>query len=323
MNKISRTTILTLFVAIAMTFAQCDASQRHPAPAAKAKTTAKVPAKAASKAAAKPAEQNAAPKAQAKPGTQQIVTVDSKMGRGIKNTVVLPASYSNSQKRYPTLYLLHGAWGTYQDWPQKADLNALASKYDIIIVCPDGQDSWYFDSPIDPTFQFETYVSKELREYIDSHFRTIDSPDKRAITGLSMGGHGALWLALRHPDIYGSCGSMSGGVDIYNFPDKWKIDKRLGPWAKNKQRWRQHSVANLVNNLKGTDQNIIIDDGDRDIFIKENNALHKALQAKGIKHDYSVRPGVHDWKYWVASLNIHLDFFNRCFKGEKHPQVTK
>lgn len=256
--------------------------------------------------------------AEKKPGIVDTIEVMSaKMGRTIKNTVVLPAQYTqkgNAKKQFPVIYLLHGAWGSYRDWPKKADLRALASQYGVIIVCPDGQDSWYFDSPIDPKFQFETYITRELREYIESHYRTINAPKYRAITGLSMGGHGALWLAWRHPNIYGACGSMSGGVDIYNFPNKWKINERLGEYDSNKEVWREHSVMNLVSTLV-PGQSIIIDDGTHDIFINENNALHEALLKQGIPHDYIVRPGAHNWNYWVNALDYQVLFFYKTFNS--------
>ena len=91
-----------------------------------------------------------------------IEVMSNKMGRSIKNTVVLPAQYSQKEYRYqafPVIYLLHGAWGSYRDWPRKADLRSLASQYSVIFVCPDGQDSWYFDSPIDAISRHITALS--------------------------------------------------------------------------------------------------------------------------------------------------------------------
>ena len=238
-----------------------------------------------------------------------IEVMSHAMDRTIKNVVVLPRQYfTMTDDSYPVLYLLHGAYGCYNDWSHKANLHRLSDKYGVIIVCPDGQDSWYFDSPIDPKMQFETYVSKELVAYIDSHYRTYANRYMRAITGLSMGGHGALWLAWRHPDIYGMCGSMSGGVDITTIKDHYKIDKRLGKYAANEALWKSHSVINLVPTLKN-DQFIIIDDGTSDIFIEDNRALHAALQQHKIKHDYRERPGRHSWDYWSKSLENHLTAF--------------
>ncbi len=249
-----------------------------------------------------------------------IEVMSQAMKRAIKNVVIVPKQYNapdNLGGRYPVLYLLHGAYGCYNDWSHKANLDALANKYNVIIVCPDGQDSWYFDSPIDPKMQFETYVSKELVNYIDSHYRTFANRYMRAITGLSMGGHGALFLAFRHPDVFWSCGSMSGNMDITQNPDSWHIKDRLGEYDKNKQRWRDHAVCSLIDQVKNCPlqpaQNIIIDDGLNDIFIKNNIALHEQLVEAGIDHDFTVRPGRHSWDYWVNSLDYHMMFFQKAF----------
>ena len=249
-----------------------------------------------------------------------IEVMSQAMKRTIKNVVIVPKQYNapdNFGGRYPVLYLLHGAYGCYNDWSHKANLDALSNKYNVIIVCPDGQDSWYFDSPIDPKMQFETYVSKELVNYIDSHYRTFANRYMRAITGLSMGGHGALFLAFRHPDVFWSCGSMSGNMDITQNPDSWHIKDRLGEYDKNKQRWHDHAVCSLVDQVKNCPlqpaQNIIIDDGLNDIFIKNNIAMHEQLVEAGIDHDFTVRPGRHSWDYWVNSLDYHMMFFHKAF----------
>lgn len=260
------------------------------------------------------------------PTVDTIEVMSQAMGRVIKNVVVLPQSYRHFTPElsidYPVLYLLHGAQGCYSDWSKKTNLNELANKYHVIIVCPDGQDSWYFDSPVDPKMQFETYISKELVAYIDSHYPTIAHRYMRAITGLSMGGHGALFLAFRHPDVFWSCGSMSGNMDITQYPTRWHIKERLGDYETNKQRWRDHTVCNLVDQLKASPLkpalNIIIDDGLNDIFIKNNIALHEQLVEKGIDHDFTVRPGRHSWDYWVNSLDYHMMFFDKAFaRGAK------
>ena len=254
---------------------------------------------------------------QCPPQADTIEVMSQAMGRNIKNVVIVPNQYFEGDTLYPVLYLLHGAMGCYSDWPRKARLDSLSNCYNVIIVCPDGQDSWYFDSPVDPTMQFETYVSKELVQYIDSHYRTLANRYMRAITGLSMGGHGAMFLAFRHPDVFWSCGSMSGNMDITQFPDSWHIKDRLGKRDDNPQRWRDHAVCNLVDQVAASPlkpaQNIIIDDGLNDIFIKNNIALHDQLVEKGIDHDFTVRPGRHSWDYWVNSLDYHLMFFHKAF----------
>lgn len=254
------------------------------------------------------------------PQADTVAVPAVKMGRDIKTVVIVPRQYFDEQHsvdRFPVLYLLHGASGSYRDWPKKADLNTLSTRYGMIIVCPDGQDSWYFDSPIDPTFQFETFISHELVDYVDAHYRTCDRKEMRAITGLSMGGHGALWNAFRHPDVFGSCGSMSGGVDISRFPGRWHIVARLGEYEGNEQVWKSHAVVNLVPTLQ-PGQNIIIDDGKDDFFYEVNMALHEALMQRGIDHDFTIRPGAHSWDYWLNSLEYHLLFFSKAFKHATH-----
>ena len=266
------------------------------------------------------------------PVADTIEVMSQAMGRTIKNVVVVPNEYFYNRiaddVRYPVLYLLHGAYGCYSDWSKKADLHRLANEYGVIIVCPDGQDSWYFDSPVDPKMQFETYVSKELVNYIDNHYRTHANRFMRAITGLSMGGHGALFLAFRHPDVFWSCGSMSGNMDITQYPDSWHIKDRLGNYEDNKRIWQEHAVCNLVNQVKACTlepaQNILIDDGLNDIFIKNNIALHEQLVELGINHDFTVRPGRHSWDYWVNSLDYHMVFFHKAFmRGAELLQPNK
>ena len=249
--------------------------------------------------------------------TDTVEVPAQKMNRSIKVAVVVPHQYRiYPDTKYPVVYLLHGAWGCYRDWPHKANLDSLADTYSTIIVCPDGQDSWYLDSPIDPSFQFETFISYELVNYIDTHYRTYPRREMRAITGLSMGGHGALWNAFRHPDVFASCGSMSGGVDISKFPGRWHIADRLGDYDNNQQRWIDHSVISLVPTLE-PGQNIIIDIGYDDLFFEVNNNLHEALLQQGVEHDYTVRHGDHNWQFWVNSIDYHMMFFHKIFATEQ------
>lgn len=247
------------------------------------------------------------------------ISVNSeKMGRNIKNVVIVPAEYHDPEMQevqYAVLYLLHGYSGAYDNWiKKKPELQDLATEHSVIIVCPDGQDSWYLDSPIDSEMQFETYITQELVSFIDNHFRTIADPKFRAITGLSMGGHGAMSLALKHPDIYWQCGSMSGGLDIVQFPDKWKIKNRLGIYEDNKDSWKEHSVQGIVENLTSTDQRIIFDCGVKDFMYNVNETLHKTMLEKNIDHDYISRPGNHSWKYWCNSIDFQMQFFAKGFE---------
>lgn len=243
-----------------------------------------------------------------------ITVYSDKMGKNIKNVVVLPAGYEEG-KKYPVLYLLHGHGGRYDTWVKKTKktLPQDASRWGMIIVCPDGQNSWYWDSPIDSKSQFDTYVSSELVKYVDSHYKTFASPQARAITGFSMGGHGGLWLGINHPDVFGACGSMSGGVDIRPFPNNWNMKDKLGIYKENKESWDNHTVITQLTKIEPNTLAIIIDCGKDDFFYEVNQQLHKELLYRNIPHDYIVRPGGHTHEYWNNSLDYQLVFFSKFF----------
>ena len=179
---------------------------------------------------------------------------------------------------------------------------------------PDGAySSWYFDSPVDPTFKYETFVSKELVEHVDANFKTRKDRKARAITGLSMGGHGAMYLAIRHQDVFANVGSMSGGVDIRPFPNNWHLSKRLGTIEEHPENWEANTVINLTHLIQPDSLNIIFDCGVDDFFYEVNCNLHKKLLDAKIPHDFISRPGKHNWPYWFNSVRYQFLFFSDRF----------
>lgn len=244
-----------------------------------------------------------------------IAIFSNAMHRSIKCVVITPDSYKDKEQRYPVVYILHGYSGNYADYIRKIPgIAAMADAYQEILVCPDGAyGSWYLDSPVDSTMRFETYVGKEIPAWIDQHYRTKASRQYRAITGLSMGGHGALYLAIRHQDTFGAAGSMSGGVDFRPFPNNWDLALRLGAYKDHADNWDKNVVVNQLSGLKNDSLALIIDCGVKDFFIDVNRQLHQRLLEQGINHDYIERPGVHDWNYWSNSIMYQLFYFNRYF----------
>jgi len=242
------------------------------------------------------------------------------MKKNLKTVIVTPSRYDPG-KNYPVVYLLHGYSGNHADWISKAKgFEKAADTYDMIIVCPDGgYGSWYWDSPVDPQSQFETYVSKELVSFIDSKYKTIKDRKGRAITGLSMGGHGALYLGIKHQDVFGAAGSMSGGVDIRPFPNNWDMAKKLGKYAEQPKRWEENTVMNMLHLLTPNSLAIMIDCGVDDFFFGVNEKLHQELVYRNIPHDYLVRPGAHNWPYWTNAVQYQLLFMNNYFNGKPNP----
>jgi S-formylglutathione hydrolase FrmB len=182
-----------------------------------------------------------------------------------------------------------------------------------MVVIPDGGfSSWYFDSPIMPQYRYETFVTKELVPAIDDKYKTLADRKGRAITGNSMGGHGAFYLAIRHQDLFGSVGSMSGGVDIRPFPENWHIAKRLGTKEEYPENWENNTVINMTHLIK-PGLNIIFDCGTGDFFYEVNCNLHDKLLEAEIPHDFYVRPGQHNWVYWYNAVKYQFQFFSDRF----------
>lgn len=233
------------------------------------------------------------------------------MHKNIKCVVIRP----KTKQALPVVYLLHGYSGAYWNWIARVPaLKKQADELQLIIVCPDGAYSgWYFDSPIDPTMQYETYISKEVPAYIDTHYKTIRNRNARAITGLSMGGHGGLFLGFRHADFFGACGSMSGAVDLNGLKSKYEITKLIGDTISMANNWINYSTINVIEKYPKDSIAIIFDCGVDDFFYKDNQNLHKKMLALKIPHDYTERPGKHDWAYWGNAVEYQLLYFRNFF----------
>lgn len=234
------------------------------------------------------------------------------MNKDLKCVVISPEKATG---KLPVVYLLHGHSGNYSNWIMKVPvLKKYADELGLMIVCPDGHfSSWYFDSPVDSSMRYETYISKEVPDYIDGHYPTIHDRKGRAITGLSMGGHGGLFLGFRHSDEFGACGSMSGGVDLNSSKNKYDIAKRIGDTITYAINWKNYSVINVIEQKPKDSLAIIIDCGTEDFFYPDNVALHEKMLKLKIPHDYIERPGKHDWNYWTNAVQYQLVYFKNYF----------
>lgn len=249
-------------------------------------------------------------------GVDTVRVQSQSMNKEIKALVITPENYSNGEE-FPVVYLLHGAMANYTELlKQEPALREYADLHNFIIVCPDGNViSWYFDSPVNPDSRYETHISSELVTWIDKNYNTIKEPSGRAISGVSMGGHGALYIAFKHQDVFGAAGSMSGGVDIRPFADKFGISQQLGTYAENREHWERNTVINMLHLLTPGSLALVIDCGTEDFFFKVNKNLHEKLRSRNIPHEYISRPGAHDYDYFCKAVKYQLlfmkSFFNR------------
>ncbi|MEO6314617.1 MAG: alpha/beta hydrolase family protein [Chitinophagaceae bacterium] len=248
-----------------------------------------------------------------------INVYSSAMHKDIPCVVITPNGYKKTSKKYPVLYLLHGYAGNYKRWLLVApQLKNKADEMQLIIVCPDGgYGSWYVDSPEDSAVRYETFTAIELVQHIDSVYKTRPIRSQRAISGLSMGGHGALYLAIRHREIFGAAGSMSGLVDLSFFPRGMNFNQLFGDSTVFAENLKNNSVINVVDSLKNRELKLTIDCGIYDFLIIPNRALHQKLLKLRIEHDYAERPGIHNAVYWKNSIDYQLLFFRKFFDAAK------
>jgi len=244
-----------------------------------------------------------------------VMVYSNAMKKYIPCVVVKPNEATENGKQYSVVYLLHGYSGNYRNWVKDfPGVKESVDLYKMIIVCPDGgYGSWYFDSPIDSSFRYETFVADELITYVDFHYPTIADKAHRGISGLSMGGHGAFYLALKHKNLFGAVNSMSGGVDFRAFPDNWEIKKRIGTKKSNPENWEKYTVINMLDSLKNGELKIAFDCGVGDFFLEGNRAFNAKMTALKIDHDYTERPGEHKRAYWANAVYYHLLFFQLFF----------
>ena len=217
-----------------------------------------------------------------------VYDVPSKaMGGTVKVGVVLPASYDEtSWRRYPVVYILHGAGNTYATYAQPFLMEGV-DKGGFIAVLPDGRTDWWMDSPKVPGVRRETFVVDELVPWIDSRFRTVPHPRRRVVAGHSMGGQGAMRIGMRHPDVFGIVGNVMGGVDICSFSNRADLVHLLGPYAENERLWKEYSVMAEAEKLKPGVLDIYTIVGTEDFFLKSNQALHALLSKRQIAHEYT------------------------------------
>ncbi len=232
--------------------------------------------------------------------------------------VYKPKSYDASVKRtFPALILLHGWSGGYRDWSNNVNLQELADKYEFLIITPEGYySSWYLNSPLKANNQMESFFWDVFYPYITSQYRT--QPEKLFISGLSMGGHGAVNYFIDNPDAFAGAGSMSGILDLTAFPENWGIKDLLGPYnPQNPVTWLNRSALNRLDKLKFyKEKPLYIECGKKDFAWKVNEAFMKKAEDLGLKIHTFTDDGNHDWKFWTAGIVRNLEFFSNWLKGK-------
>jgi S-formylglutathione hydrolase FrmB len=256
------------------------------------------------------------------------------LGRAVNYCVALPPGYDPSgATRYPTLYFLHGMFEHERSWSERGgqqiweDSMGQGQVGKFLLVLPDGGRSFYVNS-LDGHERYEDFLIEELVPAVDRLYRTLAHPAARGMSGTSMGGYGALHLAMRHPGVFGSASAHSAAL-LPKFPSPLPTEGRWGFYARilqgpfgsplNEAYWEANSPLTLAEHPERfAGLKIYFDCGDHDRYGFQEGAqlLDRILSGKQFPHEFALRPGDHGWsylhQYLPYSLRFHWQYFHQA-----------
>jgi S-formylglutathione hydrolase FrmB len=226
------------------------------------------------------------------------------LGKQTAAHVILPQG--NHRGPYPVFYLLHGLSDDHTMWARRTCIERYVQDLALIVVMPDGGRGFYCDAV--EGFNYQTAIARDLVEYIDTVFPTKADRTGRCIGGLSMGGYGAVKLALQYPHLFASANSHSGAL---TYGHGW-----MSTEAQTKRILGANTTGGGPNDLyllaeaaqRETLPRLRIDCGTEDFLIEENRTFHSYLQKLGVPHEYQEFPGAHDWAYWDTHIQDAIAF---------------
>lgn len=217
----------------------------------------------------------------------------------------------------PTLILLHGYSGCWSDWGRHMDLQALCNRCGWRIICPDGfYSSWYIDDANPEKMQWRRFFWEECYPLLKERY--VMNPDKTFITGLSMGGHGAMNIFLDHPELFRGAGSMSGVLDVrYSSGSKEMIAAMLG--RKSIEKCDDQSAVHRLERLcelgpaAVQSKVVVVTCGREDnTFYPASRLFDAKCRELGVRCISMYSPGKHSWDYWTYILPYHIDWFSQA-----------
>lgn len=237
--------------------------------------------------------------------------------------VYLPQGYADENRAFPVLYLLHGLTDTHTAWRDKGNVQSIASglvkdgkAQEMIIVMPDAGTTYdgYFNSE---EWRYEDFFFQEFIPHIESVYRTIPDRQHRAIAGLSMGGGGTTWYAIKHSEMFSSAYAMSALMGLVD--NSWIT---RDPDARRRVFMESAVANNNITAVENATQELcariasvrwFVDVGDDDFLFDNNMDFIKAMRSKRIPYQLRVRDGGHTWQYWQEALRIALPFVSETF----------
>lgn len=226
------------------------------------------------------------------------------LSREMPYRVLLPEGYEATGRRYPVLYLLHGLGGHYTDWTEHTRLARRLAGRDLIVITPEGANSWYVNWHDGANARWEDYLARDLVADVEARFRTEARRESRVIAGLSMGGYGAIRMGLKYPSQYAMAASLSGAFNVTRLETFGWTEGLRGEFARafgppGSARRAEDDVFALAKRANPEGLPVLrIDCGTADAFLPANRELAAILQERKIPYEYRETPGAHNWIYW-------------------------
>lgn len=240
---------------------------------------------------------------------QELVIIESNYLKC--NDSILVFSPKQVTEDTPTLFLLHGWSGAYSNWSKKANIQEVSDKYGFIIITPDGfYNSWYLNNVDPQKMQWRTFFDKELYPLMKEKYNL--NPEKTFITGLSMGGHGAINIFLDDTTRFKAAGSMSGVLNLQDTGlKKTQINEVLGTYSPENTLYDSSSALNRLESIAGSNKMMVISCGAQDGLAKSSRDFSNKCDQLKIANTLIMSPGVHSWNYWIFALDLHLYLFQK------------
>jgi S-formylglutathione hydrolase FrmB len=265
-------------------------------------------------------------------GRAECRTVPSKiLGRAVAYCAILPPSYdADAKRRYPVLYFLHGLGENEQLLLNSGGMNLVDDLWErkdlgeFVIVTPAAGRSFYINAR-DGKVRYEDFFVKEFIPSIESRYRVQAERRTRGISGVSMGGYGALHLALAHPELFGSVSAHSAALiqipakAVVSGDQAETLGRIVGPAFGapfDSVYWERESPFTLVREKpRPAGVRIYLDCGTEDDlgFNVGAKAFHDLLEKRGISHEFHLYPGGHDASYVAEHLPESLEFHSQAF----------
>jgi S-formylglutathione hydrolase FrmB len=269
---------------------------------------------------------------------QSRIDCDSIKSRILNQTVhycvMLPVGYDNATakppaKQYPVLYYLHGLSDNEQTlfrsggWNLIEDLRQQHKIGDFLIVAPEGKATFYINSA-DKKVLYGDFFLHEFMPFIEKKYRVRRDRKSRAISGVSMGGYGAMRFAFAHPELFGSVSAQSAALVSQPSHPENSFGRFLGSVFGNPidvPHWKQNDPLTLAQQNRARLKNLAIyfNCGRNDEYGFENGAeaLHRQLQLGSIRHTYHLYPGNHGVAYFLSHLDEVMEFHSAIFQSNK------